>query len=172
MKKRLLSAAIIVAFLFGTMSFAKEAEPVHIEEMLVIDAEEIGIREYAIGDDFTDDEFVPDLPEDDEEVIEDDVIESDKEFIDGPEEPEEDTEETKEEPVVESPEGMKEGYISNTFYEEEKHIECTFVHCVTFDEDIGSYVLEEWCEVCGEGTSNVISDEEFELLGVDSDVEF
>lgn len=171
MKKRLLAVAVIVTFLFGTMSFAKESEPVH-DEVLKINAEEIGIREYAIGDDFTDEEDVPDGPDYEEDEYEEDEIESEEVFVDEPDEPEVDREETKDEPVVEAPEGMKEGYISNTFYEPDKHNECSFVHCVTFDEDIGSYVLEKWCEVCGEGTSNVISDEEFELLGVDSDVEF
>ena len=55
---------------------------------------------------------------------------------------------------------------------EKEPAECKITHCVYYDEDSGFYVLEEWCDICGDGTETVISDEEFEALGVESDVEF
>ena len=156
MKKRLLAVAIIATFLIGTFAYAKESEPVQ-EPMLVIDAEDIGITP------------IQDIEE--KEESEDVLEESEKDYEDVEEAVPEEEEET-EEPVIEAPEGIKEGYESNTFYESDKHTECEFSHCVSFNEDTGTYTLEEWCTICGEGAGRTITEEELEVLGVETDVEF
>lgn len=73
-------------------------------------------------------------------------------------------------PETES-EKIQEEIIEETKPEKEP-VECKITHCVYYDEESGFYVLEEWCDICGDGTETVISDEEFEALGVESDVEF
>lgn len=176
MKKRLLSVAILVTFLFGTMSFAKEAEPVQ-DEVTVIDAEEIGI---APMQDFEEEEIQEDVFEEPEEEFEDSEEEWEEDIQEEEaEDVEEDYEEETEEDVSpEPPEGMVEGYEEGVYFEpntydcdtcdecytcpEDSHV---YAHCISVDED-NSYILEEWCTICGHGTGKTITGEEFEALGV------
>lgn len=182
--KKIISIIAVLTMVLGLSSVAmadKENE-ITIEEKAVIAADDIGIKTFAIGDDFEDEEFIED--ESTEEDMDDEVTTEDED-LDVPVEPEEEITET-EEPETESPgapEGMAEGYVAGTYFEpnndeceiDEVCYSCendghVFVHCVSYDED--KYVYEEWCEICGHGTGRVISEEEFNELGVDCDVEF
>lgn len=183
MKKRLLSVAIIAAFFIANLAVAKEYEPVQEEAMAVIDAEDIGISPIQ---DIEEDEIEEDVleePEEDFEESEEAEPEEDPET----EEPEEDEDyEEENEEVTESPappEGKVEGYVAGVYFdpncfdceiceecykcEDDGHI---YAHSVCMDDR--GYVLEEWCTICGHGTSKRITDKEFEALGVECDVEF
>ena len=170
--KKFISIITVLIMVFGLSSVAmadKENEIV-IEEKAVIAAEDIGIKENEY------------------EIIEEEFINDDSEVetedMDVPvqdEEKEESNEEVTESPAP--PEGKVEGYVAGVYFDPNTvdceicggecytcHDEHTYVHCVSLDDE--GYVFEEWCTVCGHGTSKVISDEEFEALGVETNVEF
>lgn len=161
MKKRLLSVAFIVTFLIGTISFAKETEYTSEESVQTISAEDIGIKTKEKID------IEVELEDEDVDFEDEDTFVDDNVWN----EEEEDVEE-KEEPYVEAPDGMKEGYESNTFYYPNEHTECEYVHCVSYNEEDNSYTYEEWCTVCGEGTEYKITEKEFIELDVETDIEF
>ena len=166
MTKCLLSVAIIVAFLFGTMAFAEELEPVQ-EDVLVIDAEDIGITPIQ---NLEEEEIEEDVFDESEEVFE----ESDEAWEEEIEE--EETEDFEEETVSPEPqEGMVEGYEEGVYFEpntfdcevcgecytcpDDSHV---YEHNVYIDDD-NTYIYEEWCTICGHGTETPIT-EEYELL--------
>ena len=180
MKKRLLVMAIIVTFLIGTMSFAKESEPVTADEVMVIDAEEIRITPIEY---FEETEVEEDAIEESEAEFEEP---NESAFEEVPEETEEDEDYENNEEVTESPappEGKVEGYVEGIYFDPNTvdceicggecytcHDEHVYEHCVSIDDR--GYILEEWCTICGHGTDTVISDEEFEALGVETYVGF
>lgn len=178
--KHLIAFVIIFIIFISISNIVMAEKDIKIIEPININAEDIGIKEMAIGDDF-----------ENEEVIEDgfsagtvdDQIESENKIMDEDVSDNEKTEEVTESPEV--PEGKAEGYVAGTYFEPNEddcdvaevcyscendgHIN---IHCVSYNEDNDSYVYEEWCEVCGHGSDKIISNEEFEALGVDTDMEF
>lgn len=152
MKKKIIALSILLTLIISSLSLAKEAE----QPEAAINAEDIGIETI-----------------DTEEVeIEVDIKEETEEVSDQGEAP------------VESPaapDGYVEGYVDGTYFEPNTYDEeteeynyicdqCEYVHCVSMDGN--SYIYEEWCTVCGNGTSERITEVEFEALGVETDVEF
>lgn len=184
MKKRLLAVAIIVTFLFGTLAYAQEYDAkIPTEEMQVIAAEDIGITPIH---DIEEDEIEEDVLEEPEEDLEE-PEEAEPEEVPEMSEPEEEEDyEEENEEVTESPappEGKVEGYIAGVYFDPNTvdceicggecytcHDDHVYAHCVSMDER--GYILEEWCTVCGHGTEKKITDEEFETLNVDCNVEF
>jgi hypothetical protein len=158
MKRKTLSISILLALIISTFAYAKDTDikDKKQEETITIKAEDIGIEVVK-------NENV--VAETEDKVLDEIVKNEDKE----------DAENTKEEKV--------ESYVSGE-YKEPNTVECeicggkcyichdghTYVHSVYMEEN--HYILEEWCTICGHGTSEVISNEEFELLGVETDVEF
>ena len=184
--KKIISIIAVLAMIFGfnSVAIADKENEITIEEKAVIAADDIGIKTIAIGDDFEDEEFIED--ESTEEDMDDEVTTEDEDLYDDVEVEEEIPE--ADEPVTESPgapEGKVEGYVAGVYFEPNKD-DCeiekvcyscendghVFVHCVSYDEDNDNYVYEEWCEICGHGECRVISEDEFNELGVDCDVEF
>lgn len=152
----------------GSVAMADKDKEIISEEVIEINAEDIGIKE--INNNL-----------EDEELIEEDVIESNDEFVDESIKPNIDNE-----PVTESPtppEGKVEKYIVGDYSDpnendcdiDEECYDCEddshmYVHCVSMEND--TYIYEEWCEVCGHGTEKIITKNEFNTLGVETDVEF
>ena len=159
MKKKLmrsiLAVAVIATFFVANLTFAKESEPVQ-NDMQVIDAEDIGITPIQNIEEEEESEAVLEENEKNFEESEEAVTEEVPEVIpDEPKaEPEEDNEEEIEVPT-----------------EPEEHA-CKIVSCVSFDEDTCEFTLEEWCDICGDGTGRTITREEFDALEVDCDEEF
>lgn len=192
MKKKLmrsiLAVAVIATFFVANLTFAKESEPVQ-NDMQVIDAEDIGIK--TVETEVLEDEVMVIEAEsevlDAEPVYEEDVEyeepETDHEIQEEESEPEETEPKEEEVESPEPPEGMVEGYEKGVYFypnendceireecykcEDDDHI---YAHSVCMDDR--GYVLDEWCTICGHGTSKRITDEEFEALGVECDVEF
>ena len=170
--KKIISIIAVLTMVFGLSSVAmadKENEIV-IEEKAVIAAEDIGIKENEY--EIIEEEFI----NDDSEVEAEDMGVPVQD-----EENEESNEEVTESPAP--PEGKVEGYVAGVYFdpnendceicdqcykcEDDGHI---YAHCVSVDDR--GYIYEEWCTICGHGTDTVISDEEFEALGVETCVEF
>lgn len=169
MKKKLLALSIVLTFNVGTFAYAKDNETLENTVIETISAEDIGV-----------------------EVVKNEnvVIEVEDKVDDVSTEKEEKETEVKDEIVLEEetespmpPEGMVEGYEDGIYFEPncfdcelcEECYKCEdnghiYAHCVSLDGRC--YIYEEWCTICGHGTSKVISNEEFELLGVETDVEF
>lgn len=152
--------ALILVFAFGSVASAmtKDEEEV-IDEVIEIEAEDIGIKTIETE------------VEEDEDV----TSETENQIVD-----EDEALETEEEPS-EPPVGMVEGYIQGTYFEPNTYDEetgeynyfcdkCEYAHCVSVDDN--GYIYEEWCIVCGNGTDTRITDEEFETMGVECNVEF
>lgn len=153
----------------NSIAIADKGNDIISEEIVEINAEDIGIKTTTIEDDFKDDEI-------NNEFVENETIESDDYF----------ELEINNEFVTESPithEDKVVGYMEDIYFEpnendcdiDEECYDCeddshVYVHCVFMEDD--KYIYEEWCEICGHGTEKLITYEEFDVLGVEPDVEF
>ena len=172
MKKNIkyaLSIVVLLALFISVGSIVMAEKSNKIVEPVVIEAEDIGIK-------VNENEII------EEEFINDDSESENKDM----DVPVQDTE--TEEPEVETespapPEGKVEGYVAGEYLdpnendcevceecyncEDEGHI---YARCVSVNEE--GYIYEEWCVICGHGIESLITDEEFDALGVETDVEF
>lgn len=161
-----LIALLLLFVSIGNIVMADETQ----YDMEVIDAKSIGIEGIENKNEIIEEEFINDDSKVENKNMDVHVQDSKTET---PEKSESNT----------VPEGYDEGYVEGTYFkpnendcevceecyncEDEGHI---YIHCVYHDED--SYVLEEWCEICGHGTEKVITLEKFDALGVETNVEF
>lgn len=171
-KLRILSAVLVAALLLPIFTTARDKD-VEPEEISVIKAEDIGIKEIENEPKEVDstDEIISEGEDYHEDII------HKKEYVKQEEVEEEVVPEPDEEDVVipDCPEGMSEGYIAGTFFEPnhfgdcELHEycyicpECTIEEEVGYDEEInpnGGYYLSRCCTMCGHGTCEPITESE------------
>lgn len=171
--KRILSVALVAAFLLPIFTIAEDTDAECEEETVVINAEDIGIKE--IKNELEEADSTEEVVVEDESYNEN-IIHTEGDF-EQKETDKDSISESDEEDVVipECPEGMSEGYVEGIFFEpnhfgdcnlhEYCYIcpECTIVEEVGYDEEInpnGGWYLDKCCIVCGHGTCTPITEKE------------
>lgn len=168
--KHLIAFVIIFILIISIGNIVMAEKDIEIIEPVTINAEDIGIKTN---------EYIKETEEEVNEESETKDVTNEDKTLDAHVQDNEDEE------VTEAPEEKAEGYVAGTYLEHNEddcdvaevcyscendgHIN---IHCVSYDEDNGHYIYEEWCEICGHGSDKIISNEEFEALGVETDMEF